>query len=178
MRCLIALAATAIAAVPAQAAPLPCLDAATTRAASDVLLAPAMTAVADRCGREFAGAAPMIAAQRGDLAGRFADRAEEAWPVLREWVLGTGAPELAEARRQLAQSDGIARAFLSALVVDGLSRRLDARGCAAVDTMLGAVLPLSDDQIGAIANAALRVALADTRATALGVRVCSAAGAR
>lgn len=163
----------ALTAAPAGAAPLPCLDATTTQAAADVLLAPAMTAVADRCGRDFAGSAPMIAARRASIADRFADRAEEAWPVLRDWVLDTGAPELADARRQLAQSDGLARAFLSALVVDGLGKRLDARGCATIDTMLGAILPLSDAQVASIAEAALRVALADPRANTLGIRACA-----
>ena len=168
---LFGLVAAALAAAPVRAE-LPCLDAPTTRAAADLVLPAAMAAVADRCGGEFGAYAPNISANRGNLADRFRANADRAWPVVRDFVANSTDPRLAQARREIGKSENFARAFVTALLSSELSQRLDARSCAAVDTVLGAVLPLSNDQIGTIGAAMIRLALLDARVSAAGVRAC------
>lgn len=170
---LIAAIALALATAPASAQ-LPCLDAQTTRAAADLVLPAAMGAVADKCGGQFAAYAPNVAAHRADLPYRFQANADRAWPIVRDFVAHSTDPKLAEARRQIDKSESFARAFVTALLSSELSQKLDAHSCAAVDTVLGAILPLSNDQVGTIGAAMIRLALLDRRVSALGVRACPA----
>ncbi len=169
---LLAAAALALAAQPVAA--LPCLDAATTRAAADLVLPAAMGAVADKCGGQFAAYAPTIAANRSTLPGRFQSNADAAWPVVRDFVRRSTDPKLAEARRLIDKDEGFARAFVTALLSAQLSQQLDARRCEQADTVIGAILPLSNGQIGLIGAALIRLALLDPRAEALGVHACPA----
>lgn len=166
-------AALGLAALPARA-DLPCLDAQTTRAAADLVLPAAMGAVADKCGGDYARYAPTIAADRATLPSRFQHNADRAWPVVRDFVANSTDPKLAQARREIGRSEAFARAFVTALLSTELARKLDARTCAAVDTVMQSILPLSDDQIGTIGAAMIRLALLDPRVAAAGVRTCPA----
>ncbi len=168
---LLAAAALAMAIQPA-AAQLPCLDAATTRAAADLALPALMTAVSDKCGGEYAAYAPTIAANRGALAGRFQRNADAAWPVVRDWVLRSHDPRLDQARRELARNENFARAIVTAYLSTEVGGKLDARSCAAVETVMRAVLPLSNYQIGEIGAAMVRLALLDRRVADAGVNAC------
>jgi len=166
-------AAVGLVALPARA-DLPCLDARTTRAAADLVLPAAMGAVADKCGGPFAAYAPTIAANRGTLPYRFQATADRAWPVVRDWVANSTDPKLADARRELNKSEAFSRALVTTLFSTQLAQKLDARSCAAVDTVMQAILPLSDNQIGSIGAAMVRLALLDPRVSAVGVRACPA----
>ncbi len=168
---LLAIVGIALAAQPA-AAQLACLDAATTRAAADLALPALMTAVSDKCGNQYAVYAPTIAANRGVLAGRFQRNADSAWPVVRDWVLRSHDPRLDQARRELARNESFARAIVTVYLSTEVGQKLDARSCAAVDTVMQAILPLSDYQIGEIGAAMVRLALLDRRVMDAGVAAC------
>ena len=165
-------AALALVAQPALAE-LPCLDQQTTRAAADLVLPAVMGSVADKCGGQYGAYAPTIAANRGNLAGRFQANADAAWPVVRDWVANSNDPKLADARREIGRSEAFARAFVTALLSTELAKKLDARTCQQADTLLEAILPLSNGQIGQIGAALIRLALLDPRVGAAGVRACS-----
>jgi len=175
-KALLAAAALGLVVAPARA-DLPCLDAQTTRAAADLVLPAAMGAVAEKCGGQYAAYAPTIAANRGTLPYRFQANADRAWPIVRDWVANSTDPKLAEARRQLSKSEAFSRALVTTLLSTQLAEKLDARSCAAVDTVMQSILPLSDNQIGSIGAAMIRLALLDPRVAAVGVRTCPA-GAR
>ncbi len=174
---LLASAAFGLAATPVAAQP-DCIDSATSRAVADLVLPPLMAAVADKCGGEFAAYAPTVARNRSSLAGRFRSNADVAWPIVRDWVANSRDPKLDQARREIGKSEAFARAFVTTLLSQEVAKKLDARTCTATDTVLEAVLPLSDGQIGAIGAALIRLALLDPRMMAVGLRPCSSSAPR
>jgi hypothetical protein len=93
---------------------------------------------------------------------------------VRDWVARSVDPALAQARREIDKSESFARAFVTAFLSAELSQKLDARMCQQADTVLEAILPLSNGQIGAIGAAMIRLALLDPRVGAMGVRACAA----
>lgn len=177
-RTIAALACLGVALLPAQAAAqnLPCLGPPQVEALADYMLGPAATALANGCGTQFAAVSPTIVARRGELATRFADEGEAAWPVLKAAIMEASGPGIDNIKRQLEANETGVRAIASAVVAQTVAGELDARKCANADALLAALLPLTDAQIGNIAAAFVRIGIASSTASPLGgLRLCEAA---
>lgn len=172
-----ALACFITASLPATAGAqdFPCLQPPQVDALADYMLGPAATALANRCGTEFAGVSPTIVARRGELATRFTDEAQTAWPVLKAAVMNASGPGIDNIKRQLEANEDSVRAIASALIAEGVAGNLDAQKCANLDALLGALLPLTDEEIGNIAAAFVRIGIASAENSPLStLKLCEA----
>ena len=169
----LALAASlAVAPVAAQAQAQQCVDRATVHAAADLLLPALFSAVANRCGGDFAAQAPVLAAARAGLVTRFDARANAAWPRVRDWLLASTDPKLAQARDMVKKTDNAMRMFVGAMVTGTIANDLKPQSCATADAVMSGILPLSDDQISNLMDAILRAVLTDPKTAKSGFVLC------
>ena len=166
--------AASLALVPTAAQAQACVDRATVHAAADLLLPALFTAVANRCGGDFAAQAPVLAAARAALVTRFDARANAAWPRVRDWLLASTDPKLAQARDMVKQTDNAMRLFVGAMGSSTIDNDLKPQSCATVDAAISGILPLGDDQIGNLMDAILRAVLTDPKTAKSGFVVCLA----
>jgi len=172
--------AASLALAPAAAQAQACVDRATVHAAADLLLPALFTAVANRCGGDFAAQAPVLVAARAGLVTPCDARANAAWPRVRDWLLASTDPKLAQARDMVKKTDNTMRMFVGAMVTSTIANDLKPQSCATVDSAVSGILPLGDHQISNLMDEIVRAVLTNPKTAKSGFTLCSTplAGAR
>lgn len=170
---MLAAAVATVTSQPAAPAPtLPCLDPPALRALGDFTLNHLATALANRCATDFAAVSPTLAANKAALSTRFNDEADAAWPTLRNHMMKAD-PKMEFAMAELQQHEVALRALLGAIAGKAAVEKIDAKSCAAADALAAALLPLNDQQIGALFTAMLQLGLQNEKRANGSIHVCT-----